>query len=204
MFFAGAQLYNACQLLIKPSPMTCQPAFVARIGAFIDSFTELTGKLIAWLTLLLMLVTCVVVVMRYFLSTGSIALQESITYLHAALFMLGAAFTLQQGGHVRVDIFYRRLGYRLRAVVDIAGGLLFLMPLCISMAWLCWDYVLNSWSIREISSEGTGLPFIYLLKSLLLIMPLTLLLQGIAEIIRNILVLANGGNADIDEQGKTA
>jgi len=153
----------------------------------VDSITEFTGKLIAWLTLALMLVTCLVVFMRYFLAAGSIALQESIGYLHATLFMLGAAFTLKRGGHVRVDIFYRRFSGRTQAWIDIAGTVLFLLPVCALMIWLCWDYVANSWSIRETSSEGSGLPFVYLLKSLLLLMPAALLLQGLAELSRNLL-----------------
>ncbi len=174
-----------------------------RCTQIIDSITEFCGKLIAWFSLALMVVTCVVVVMRYFLSTGSIALQESITYLHASLFMLGAAFTLKRGGHVRVDIFYRRMSARGQALVDIIGGLVFLVPVCALILWLCWDYVGNSWAISEASSEGSGLPFVYLLKTLLLIMPVTLLFQGVAEIIKNLLFVLGPDGAHAAEKVET-
>lgn len=156
----------------------------------IDRFTDITGRLVAWLAVLLVAVTCTVVFMRYFLNTGSIALQESLIYIHATLFMLAIPFTLRQGGHVRVDVFYRRFSPRTRAWVDIAGTLLLLLPVTLVMFLYCRDYVTSSWAIRESSSESTGLPWVYLLKTLLLVMPATLALQGIAELLKNALYLA--------------
>ncbi len=146
--------------------------------------------------------TCAVVVMRYYLQTGSIALQESVNYLHASVFMLAIAYTLQRGGHVRVDIFYRNLSPVGQAWIDTLGGLLFLLPLCVVMFWLNWDYVINSWTVKETSSESSGLAWVYLLKTLMLIMPVTLLLQGIAETIKNILIIANraADNGSTDTQ----
>lgn len=165
-----------------------------KIARYIDLFTEWTGRIIAWLTLAMMVLTCIVVVMRYFLEMGSIALQETVTYLHALVFLLGAAFTLKRGGHVRVDIFYQRFNPRIRALVDALGALFFLIPVCLLIIILSWDYVANSWEVREASKEAHGLPWVYLLKSLLLIMPTTLLLQGIAEIIKNGLVFFQASN----------
>lgn len=153
----------------------------------IDCFTEWTGRLIAGLTLAMMLVTCIVVIMRYFLETGSIALQESVTYMHALVFLMGAAFTLKRGGHVRVDILYQRLSSRTQALIDALGGILFLIPVCLLILIFSWDYVANSWEVRESSKEAQGLPWVYLLKTLLLVMPITMLLQGIADIIKNLL-----------------
>ena len=94
----------------------------------IDRFTELTGRALSWLTMLMVALVVAIVVGRYFLGLGSIALQESVTYLHAMVFMLGLAFTLKRGGHVRVDIFYRNYSVRRRALVDLIGGILFLVP----------------------------------------------------------------------------
>ncbi|TNE93719.1 MAG: TRAP transporter small permease subunit [Gammaproteobacteria bacterium] len=159
----------------------------------IDCFTEKTGQLIAWLTLIMMVFTCVIVVMRYFLETGSIALQESVTYLHSLLFLLGAAYTLKRGGHVRVDILYQRFSARTQALVDALGTLLFLIPVSLLILIFCWDYVASSWAIGEVSKEARGLPWVYLLKTLLLIMPVTLLLQGIAEFIKNLLFFCGIG-----------
>ena len=161
-----------------------------QIIRYIDNLTEVTGKLVSWLALAMMVVTCLVVFLRYVLESSSIAVNESITYFHATLFMLGIAFTLKHGGHVRVDIFYRGFSARTQSWVDLLGGLLFLIPLSLLILILSWDYVAASWAIRESSKESQGLPWVYLLKTLLLIMPVSLLLQGIAEVLRNTLNLA--------------
>lgn len=158
-----------------------------KLARAIDSFTEWTGQIIAWLTLAMMALTCIVVVMRYFLETGSIALQESVTYMHALVFLLGAAYTLKRGGHVRVDILYQKFNPRTQALIDALGALFFLIPVCLLILIFSWDYVANSWEVREVSKETQGLPWVYLLKTLLLVMPITMLLQGIAEIIKNLL-----------------
>jgi len=162
----------------------------------IDAFTEATGRAISWLTLAMVGLVVVVVVLRYCLGIGSIALQESVTYIHATVFMLGLAYTLKRGGHVRVDIFYRQFSTHHKAIVDMVGGVLFLLPVSLLIFVASWDYVFASWAIGETSAENTGLPFVYLLKTLMLIMPVTLLLQGIAEILKSGLVIAGrDGNA---------
>lgn len=155
----------------------------------IDRITDMTGRMVSWLTLVMVLVTMVTVVLRYYFESGSIALQESITYLHGLVFMLGIAFTLQRGGHVRVDIFYRGFSSSGKALVDLIGGLLFLLPVSLLIFFFSWDYVAASWAIGETSEERSGIAGIYLLKTLLLLMPATLLLQGVAEILKNVLVL---------------
>ena len=157
----------------------------------IDSFTDITGRAVSWLTLLMVVLTVIIVVLRYYFESGSIALQESITYLHGVVFMLGFAFTLQRGGHVRVDIFYRGFSARKKALVDLIGGILLLLPVCLLIFIFSLDYVLASWSIGETSEESSGIAGIYLLKTLLLLMPATLILQGIAETLRNLLILMN-------------
>jgi len=163
---------------------------------FIDRFTEVTGRAVSWLTILMVGLVVAVVVMRYFLDTGSIALQELVTYLHATVFMLGIAFTLKRGGHVRVDIFYRQLSAQKKALVDVLGGLLFLIPVTGLVFVTSWDYVMASWAIAETSAENTGLPYIYLLKTLMLLMPIALLLQGIAEVLKSALTLAGLAHSD--------
>jgi TRAP-type mannitol/chloroaromatic compound transport system permease small subunit len=104
--------------------------------------------------------------------------------------MLGAAYALKRGAHVRVDIFYRRFSPRTRAWVDALGGIVFLMPFCLFVLGVSWQFVTESWAIREISSEPGGIPAVYLLKTLIPLMAINLLLQGIAETLRNALVLA--------------
>jgi TRAP-type mannitol/chloroaromatic compound transport system permease small subunit len=166
----------------------------------VEKFTEVTGRFISWATVTMVILVVLVVITRYFLGLGSIALQESVTYLHCLVFMMGFAFTLKHDGHVRVDIFYRGFSPRFKAIVNLIGGLIFLIPFCLLIFFTSWDYVLASWVIRETSAENNGLPFIYLLKTLMLLMPATLVLQGIAEIIRSGLVLSG---ADVSVNAMT-
>ena len=146
--------------------------------------------------MLMVALVVLVVVTRYFLEVGSIALQESVTYLHCLVFMMGLAFTLKNDGHVRVDIFYRGVSSKSKDMVNLLGGIFFLVPVCLVIFFTSLDYVLASWAIHETSAENNGLPFVYLLKTLMLLMPATLLLQGIAEIIKSGLVVSG---ADISE-----
>ena len=173
---------------------------VAAIG-LIDRLTEIIGRVISWLTLVMVFLVVTVVVMRYFLEMGSIALQELVTYIHAMVFMLGIAFTLKRGGHVRVDIFYRDFPAQRKALVDLLGGLFFLLPVTLLIFVTSWDYVAASWAITETSAENNGLPFIYLLKTLMLIMPGMLLLQGIAEVLKSGLILSGRGPTEHETVG---
>jgi TRAP-type mannitol/chloroaromatic compound transport system permease small subunit len=148
----------------------------------VDRFSELTGHVTAWLTLAMVLVTCLVVVLRYVFDLGFIWLQESVTWMHAVVFMLGAAYTLEREDHVRVDVFYRRFDERGKALVDLVGVILFLLPLCAWIGWSSWDFVAASWRIKEASRESGGLPYpmVPLLKSVLVVMPAALALQGLS------------------------
>jgi TRAP-type mannitol/chloroaromatic compound transport system permease small subunit len=137
-----------------------------------------------------------VVLSRYFLGIGSIAIQESVSYVHAIIFMLGLAYTLQRGGHVRVDIFYREFSVRRKALIDLLGAALFLLPFCGFILFSSWDYVMASWSIKETSSETGGIAAVYLLKTLMIIMPASLALQGIAQIIESIMVVKKSTEAE--------
>ena len=161
----------------------------------IDRFSRLLGHVTAWLTLAMVVVTFGVVVLRYALDLGFIWLQESVTWMHAAVFMLGAAYTLQMNEHVRVDVFYREFGPRRRALVDLTGVVLFLLPMTAFLAWSAWDFVAASWSLREHSRESGGLPYplIPLMKSILVVMPLTLALQGLSIALRALVTLRDPG-----------
>jgi TRAP-type mannitol/chloroaromatic compound transport system permease small subunit len=162
---------------------------LSKISQRINQFSNSVGQVITWLTLLLVILVMTVVISRYLLGVGSIAIQESVSYVHAIIFMLGLAFTLQRGGHVRVDIFYREFSPRRKAIVDLIGAAIFLLPFCGLILFGSWDYVMASWSIRETSSETGGIAAVYLLKTLMIIMPITLGLQGVGQIIESVLVL---------------
>lgn len=155
----------------------------------LDTVTEWTGRLIAWLTLVMVAVTCLVVIARHFLGVGSIGLQESVIYMHAAVFLLGAGFTLKHKEQVRVDIFYRQMTPVARAWVDAIGTLIFLLPLCVFVAVVSWPYVAGSWQVGEVSTDAGGLPFVYLLKSLILLFSISLMIAAIAQLLRSTLVL---------------
>lgn len=160
----------------------------------LDKVTELTGKLISWCAVLMVVVTCYIVISRYVFNSGSIALQESVIYLNALLFLLAAPFTLKQNGHVRVDIFYNRASSRYKAWVDLLGSLLLLLPVSLFILFNSWDYVASSWAVKEQSGDTGGLPIVYLLKSLIPLMCLLLISQGVAEIIRNLQKIAKAGD----------
>jgi TRAP-type mannitol/chloroaromatic compound transport system permease small subunit len=160
-----------------------------RMVVLIDDLNRVTGNVVAWLTLAMVLVTSLVVAMRYLFGFGVIWLQESVTWMHAVVFMLGAAYTLQRDEHVRVDIFYCNMTDKRRALVDALGVLLFVFPLCGFMLYESFDYVVASWSIREVSVNAGGLPypFVPLVKSALLAMPIAVALQGLAILMTSLL-----------------
>jgi TRAP-type mannitol/chloroaromatic compound transport system permease small subunit len=160
------------------------PSLCLAVAGRIDAMNAAIGRGVAWLCLLVVVVQFTVVVMRYVLGLGSIWLTESIIYGHAALFMLAAAWTLREGGHVRVDIFYAAAGPRRRALIDLCGALFLLLPFMAVLLWFALPYVSRSWAIMETSRETSGLPWVYLLKTLIPAFALLMALQGIAQAIR--------------------
>ncbi len=134
--------------------------------------------------LAVVLVQFALVVARYVFSYGSIWLTESVTYGHATLIMLAAAWTLKAGGHVRVDVFYAHASERTRALIDLAGSLLLLLPFTLVLLWLSVPYAARSWAILERSQEVGGLPLVFVLKTLLPLFALLMALQGVAQAIR--------------------
>ncbi len=153
----------------------------------IDRISHATGKFVSWLTLLMVIVTCIIVVMRYVFDAGLIWMQESVIWMHGTVFMLGAAYTLLHEDHVRVDVFYRAMSERRRAWVDLIGVAVFLLPLCMLLAVTSYDFAAFSWSIHEASRESGGLPYplVSILKSVLVVMPIAVGLQGISLLLRS-------------------
>jgi TRAP-type mannitol/chloroaromatic compound transport system permease small subunit len=160
------------------------------VAAAIDRAISAIGRTAAWCCLYAVLAEFAVVVLRYALGIGSIRLQESVLYAHPALFMLAAAWTLQIDGHVRVDILYAQAKPRTRAAIDLFGTLIFLLPFAAVLAKVSIPYVVRSWDILEGSRDAGGLPFVYLLKTLIPLFAVLIGLQGVAQAIRAALVLA--------------
>lgn len=152
-----------------------------KIIAFIDKASDSIGRAIAWLSLVMVLLMASIVALRYLFQFGSVAMQESVMYVNALIFTLGAAYTLKEQGHVRVDIFYSRIKPRRQALVDLVGTGLLLLPCAGFIIYASWDYVSVSWRIKESSAESSGLPFVYLLKATIILLPVLLIIQGISE-----------------------
>jgi TRAP-type mannitol/chloroaromatic compound transport system permease small subunit len=158
----------------------------------IDGLNEWLGGLVSWLTLVMVVVTFAIVVLRYVFELNWIWLQESVVYMHALVFMAGAAYTFRSDGHVRVDIFYRLFSERGRAWVNIIGGVFLLLPMVIFLFLVSGDYVLDSWLLVEGSREAGGLPLVFIMKSYIPLMAVLLFLQGISSILHAVLELGEG------------
>ena len=163
-----------------------------KISRNLDAFSELTGKICSWFVAVMVIVTCVVVIMRYGLDMGSVLLQDVVLYLHGGLFLLGSAFALKRGANVRVDVFYRGFSDLRKAWVDLLGNIIFLQPVCWMILFYSWGYVEFSWRIMEVSPEPDGLPFVYLQKSLLIALAILLAAQSLSEIIKYLITIRRG------------
>ncbi len=178
--------------------MSAGAARLDALAAAIERGVEVLGRAASWLVIGVVLLTFVVVVLRYAFAAGSIALQESALWLHSAVFLLGAAFALKRDAHVRVDIVYRALAPRRRALADLAGTLLFLLPVAAFLFWISLDYVAAAWAVRESSREPGGLPGVYLLKTLIPLSGALLFVQGLALVVRSVAAL-RGAPARVEE-----
>jgi len=165
-----------------------------RTDRLLSVFNSRLGQTVSWLVFFMMLLMCLVVLLRHGFSLGSIALQESIGYLHALVFLTAAAYTQKQDAHVRVDIFYQHFNARQKAWVNLIGTLLFLLPMSVFIFISSFDYVVQSWYINgqwrfEQSSQPGGLPTVFLLKTFIWCFALLLTLQGIADTCRHLATL---------------
>jgi len=176
-----------------------------RIANAIDLVNDWIGRGLAWLTLGMVLVTFVVVLMRYVFGLGSTILQESVVYMHATVFMVCAGYALVHNGHVRCDIFYGAASPRAKAVIDIIGTLIFLIPMCVLIFWVTWPYAAASWAVLEGSPEGRmGIPAVFLLKTLILVFAGLLALQSISLLLQSTLFLvgATGSRGRFDGEAE--
>ena len=167
---------------------------LTRLADRIERLTAAIGRTAAWLVLAVVLLQFALVVARYLFGLGSIWLTETVIYAHATLFMLAAAWTLSAGGHVRVDIFYAEASPRTKAMVDVLGALLLLLPFALVLIWLSVPYAARSWAILERSQETSGLPLVFALKTLIPLFAALLALQGVAQAIRAATLLSNERN----------
>jgi TRAP-type mannitol/chloroaromatic compound transport system permease small subunit len=168
-----------------------------RVADTIDSLTACIGRGVAWLALVIVLLQFTLVVARYLFGVGSIWVTESVIYGHAALFLLASAWTLRSGGHVRVDVFYAHASPRARALIDLGGALLLLLPFALVLLWLSLPFAARSWAILERSQETSGLPLVFVLKTLIPVFAVLMALQGIAQAIRSVVMLRVGTSSHV-------
>ncbi|MGF1501764.1 MAG: TRAP transporter small permease subunit [Paracoccaceae bacterium] len=158
-----------------------------RLADALDAVNRAVGGAVRWLALAMVIVQFSVVVLRYVFGVSFVWLDESVLYLHAALFMLASGYTLLVDGHVRVDVFHARLSPRRRAAIDAAGHLLFLFPALTLLLVFSWPTVRNAWAVLEGPISVGGLPASFLLKTLIPLFCVLLLLQGTARLLRDLL-----------------
>lgn len=142
-------------------------ALSEKLSAPLETLTRRTGRIALYLVMLMAVVQFAIVILRYVFGLNFIAMQESVTYMHGAVFLLAGGYALLTDDHVRVDILYRNASPRRKAMVDLAGAYLFLFPFCLVALWAAGPYVANSWAVREGSMEQSGIKGVYLLKSLI-------------------------------------
>jgi len=164
-----------------------------RLADAIDRFQDRVGRVLYWLTLLMVVIGGYNAIVRYLdkytgMTLSSNTYLELQWYLFAILFLVGAAYTLKHDAHVRVDILYTRLGPKGKAWINLLGTVLFLFPFCILMLWVSWPAVMNSWEVMEMSPDPGGLPR-YPIKTVVPIAFFLVMVQGISMTIRAVAVL---------------
>lgn len=160
-----------------------------RFVCVIDSLSDKIGRLVGWLTTLMVLVVFYDTVMRYAFNKGNVALQELEWHLFSIVFLIGAAYTLKQGGHVRVDIIFVNLSEKTKAWIDFLGIFILLIPFSVAVILATQGFIINSWAVREISPDPGGLPARYALKAMIPAGFILLIIQGLSEAAKNFMVI---------------
>lgn len=178
-----------------------------KLARWIDALNEGVGKTVSWLTALLMLLVCFDVIARYIANDTSAWIMELEWHMFALIFLLGAGYGFRHDRHVRVDLFYASFAPRDKALVNVIGGLFFLIPWCVVVVIVATNYALTSYEIREMSPDPGGLPARYIIKFAIAIGAFLLMLQGLSSVIRSMLVLRGlserEAGIDVDEERET-
>jgi TRAP-type mannitol/chloroaromatic compound transport system permease small subunit len=162
----------------------------------IEKISEMVGRAASWLTTLLVLLVCFDVMRRWLINDTEAWIMELEWHIFALIFLMGAAYSLKHDKHVRVDLFYASFSERDKAWVNLVGALIFLIPWCVIIVIFSWQYAAESLHIGESSPDPGGLPARYLIKFAIPLATFLLLLQGIAEILKAILILQKKEMAD--------
>ena len=177
-----------------PSDIDQEAGLMPPLVRFLDSVNYHIFSFTSVATLFMVFLTVAVVVFRYGFNMGWIALQESIMYFHAIVFMLGITYTLRDDGHVRVDVIYRNLPEHKQHWINLVGTLCLLLPTSLFILIYSWNYVSESWRLLESSKEPGGIPLVFVLKSLIPAMAIMLTIQGVSHTLRYAILLRHKGS----------
>jgi len=170
-------------------------SFLRQFTTAIDQLNTWVGRAVSWLLVLMVVVTFVIVILRYFFNLGWVWMQETVLYMHGAVFLLAASFTLLKDGHVRVDVFYRKFNERQKAIVNLLGSFLLLMPVCLVIFYEAFPFVVASWRVFEGSKDGGGIEAVFLQKTMILVFCLLMVLQGLSLMGKSYLTLTDKSHA---------
>jgi len=160
-----------------------------KIIFFIENITSKIGRQVSWLILFMTLIAFSVALLRYFFNIGFVWMQELYIWMHGLVFLLAAAYTLQEDKHVRVDIFYRKFSEKNKAYINVFFSILFIIPFILIVSKYSIPYILKSWLSLEKSREAGGLQFLYIYKTSIILFCFFLFIQTIALILRCVLVI---------------
>jgi TRAP-type mannitol/chloroaromatic compound transport system permease small subunit len=163
-----------------------------RLSGRLDTITIKIGQMAAWCSVPIIIIVMLDVITRRFFTLGSVTLQELEWHFHAILFLFCAGWAYLTDTHVRVDVFRARMSPRKQAWIEFLGGIVFLVPFCITMMWLGSRFVADSYLLHEVSDAPGGLPYRFLIKAAMPVGFGLLLLQGVSQVIKNYIVLAKG------------
>ncbi|NOX34551.1 MAG: TRAP transporter small permease subunit [Deltaproteobacteria bacterium] len=163
--------------------------FLEKFVSLIDRVSDRIGYVVGWITTLMVLIVFYDTVMRYIFNEGNVALQELEWHLFAVVFLLGAAYTLKEDGHVRVDIIFVNLSEKTKAWIDLLGIFIFLIPFSVIVIMSSKGFVMNSWAVREVSPDPGGLPARYLLKAMIPFGFFLLIVQGFSQAAKNFMTI---------------
>jgi TRAP-type mannitol/chloroaromatic compound transport system permease small subunit len=157
-----------------------------RIERLIDRFADAIGALCAALMVLMMLNVFYDAIARYFFRTGSIAMQEMEWHLFSVIFLFGMSYTLKEDAHVRVDVLYDRWSPKVKAVINIAGTFLLLVPISLLIVEGSFGFVREAWETGEISGDPGGLAYRWVIKTVIPVAFVFLLVTAVGFVLRNV------------------
>ena len=170
-----------------------------QLSLFIENLIESTGKIVSWLSIILVAIIGVDVLLRYAFNKSTAALFELEWHLFAIIFMIGSAYTLKYDKHVRVDVFYTNFSVKRKAWVNLIGTVFFLIPFCVVIISTSIPFVIASYNIMESSADPGGLPYRFIIKATIPIGISLLLLQGVSELLKSLIVILNKEIVSVNE-----